>query len=147
MISGRGAWHVDRIKPSAYTGQIGYTAQGFTIIELMVVLAISAVLLTIVMPSYLGHVQRTKEAVLRENLKVLRVSLDQYYADRGHYPHELKALVTEHYLRAIPLDPITNSAESWIVVTRNGNRQREIVDIHSGAPGSGHHDPREYQQW
>ena len=83
---------------------------GFTLIELLVVLAIVATLLSLVAPHYLGSVDRAKEVVLKENLATLRSTIDKYYADTGRYPETLQELVQQRYLRAVPEDPVAQSA-------------------------------------
>lgn len=105
---------------------------GFTLIELLVVMAIVALLLTIAVPRYFGALAHSKEVALHENLKVLRISLDKFAGDKGRYPDELAELVGQGYLRAVPLDPVTESAQTWVLVTGDGSG---IVDVRSGAPG------------
>lgn len=116
---------------------------GFTLIELLVVLAIVALLLSIATPRYFNSVQRSREAVLMDNLKTLRSTLDKFYADTGRYPDSLEQLVSQHYLRAVPVDPITERNDSWLLVPPETDDGRGIYDIHSGAPGSTH-DGRPY---
>lgn len=89
--------------------------RGFTLIEILVVLAILALLLSIAAPRYFGSVDRSKETVLKQNLFQIRESLDKYFADTGRYPDSLEDLVTKHYLRSAPVDPVTGSAlrGSW----------------------------------
>src|SRR5688572_27797274 len=84
---------------------------GFTLIELLVVLAIIATLLTIAVPRYYASLDRSKEAVLKENLYQMRDAIGKYYADKGKYPESLDALATDQYLRKLPLDPITDRSE------------------------------------
>ena len=108
---------------------------GFTLIELLVVMAIVALLLTIAVPRYFGSLHHSKEAALRENLQVLRVTLDKFAGDKGHFPETLDELVAQHYLRAVPVDPITESAQTWILVPAAGDVQG-IADVKSGAPGA-----------
>src|ERR1700720_2609461 len=92
-----------------------HRAAGFTLIELLVVMTIIGVLLTIAVPRYFRTVERSKETVLRHDLSVVRESIDKYYADLGQYPDALPALVDKHYIRALPADPFTRSADSWVV--------------------------------
>jgi general secretion pathway protein G len=108
---------------------------GFTLVELLVVLAIVALLLTIAVPRYFGSLRHSRETALKENLKVLRVTLDKYAGDKGHYPETLDELVTQKYLRAVPVDPVTESAQTWIPVTDNQGDSHGIVDVRSGAQG------------
>ena len=107
--------------------------KGFTLIELLVVLSIIALLLSIAAPRYFQHVDRSKEAVLRENLATLRDALDQYHADKGLWPDSLETLAQEHYLRAIPTDPVTGQTNTW--VTEAGEDGSGVRDVKSGAAG------------
>src|SRR5262252_8585151 len=90
--------------------------KGFTLVELMVVLTIIALLLSVVVPDYVGRVKHAEEAVLKENLMVMRDALDKHYADAGKYPGSLEDLVAKRYLRSIPPDPFTQSAATWVAV-------------------------------
>jgi prepilin-type N-terminal cleavage/methylation domain-containing protein len=108
---------------------------GFTLIELLVVMAIVAVLLTIAVPRYFGSLGRSRDVALQENLKVLRVTLDKFAGDKGHFPDTLEDLVTQKYLRAVPVDPITESAQTWILIPATDGDTHGIADVKSGAPG------------
>lgn len=108
---------------------------GFTLIEMLIVMALVALLLTLAVPRYFGSLDKSKDVALQENLKVLRVTLDRFYADKGQYPASLQELVAQHYLRAVPLDPVTGSAQSWILVAAPDTETRGIVDVRSGAAG------------
>jgi general secretion pathway protein G len=110
-------------------------ARGFTLIELLVVLAIIATLLTIALPRYFSSVERSKEAVLRENLYVTRDAIGKYYSDKGKYPESLEALVTEKYLRSLPIDPLTESNTTWVVLPPEDPKKGAVYDVKSGAPG------------
>ncbi len=110
---------------------------GFTLIELLVVLAIIATLLTLTMPRYVRTLERSKEAVLKENLWTMRDALDKYYGDVGRYPDSLDDLVTKKYLRNIPLDPLTDSASTWQVVSPADPDQGSVYNVKSGAAGTG----------
>ncbi len=110
---------------------------GFTLIELLVVMAIIATLLTIAVPRYFRSLQRSKEAVLHEDLTTLRESIDKFYGDTGKFPPTLAALVEKHYLRAIPVDPIARSAEKWVVVVSEDPDDGGVKDVRSGAEGQG----------
>ncbi len=110
-------------------------AKGFTLIELMVVLAVIALLLSVVVPDYMGRMRRAEEAVLQENLTLMRDALDKHYADAGRYPGSLDELVSKHYLRSIPKDPFTDSAATWIAVPPEDTRKGAVWDVHSGAKG------------
>lgn len=119
---------------------------GFTLIELLVVMAIIATLLTLAVPRYFSSVDRSKEAVLRENLSITRRALDKYYGDQGHYPDTLDVLVEKKYLRGLPMDPITGSSTSWIIVAPKDKDKGKVFDIHSGAPGDGRNGTP-YKDW
>jgi general secretion pathway protein G len=108
--------------------------RGFTLIELLVVMSIIGVLLTIAVPRYFRTVQRSKETVLRKDLSVVRESIDRYYGDLGQYPEELGALVEKHYIRSVPVDPFTKSAQSWLLVASDDPDHPGLRDIHSGSP-------------
>ena len=113
--------------------------KGFTLVELMVVLTVIALLLSIVVPDYVGRVRRAEEAVLKENLVALRDALDKHYADAGKYPNSLEELVVKRYLRAIPSDPLTRSTASWIAVPPTDVKKGGVYDVHSSAKG--------YERW
>ena len=115
------------------------TAKGFTLIELMVVLTIVALLLSLVVPDYVGRVHRAEEAVLKENLVLMRDALDKHYADAGRYPARLEELVSKRYLRAIPPDPLTGSAATWVAVPPADTKRGGVWDVKSGAKG--------YERW
>lgn len=119
---------------------------GFTLIELLVVLAIVATLLTIAAPRYFGSLDKSKEAVLRENLYQMRDTIGKYQADKGKYPDSLDALVAEKYLRKLPLDPVTESAATWIVVPPEDPQKGGVFDVKSGAPGKAS-DSSEFSTW
>lgn len=115
---------------------------GFTLIELLVVMAILATLLTIASPRYFGSMERSKENTLKQSLAVMRDAIDKFYSDNGQYPEALTDLATKRYLRAIPVDPITGSAETWTTVAppQTGTGKNEalkgaVYDVHSGAAG------------
>jgi general secretion pathway protein G len=91
-------------------------SKGFTLIEMMVVMAMIAALVAIAVPRYFDGLQRTKETALKQNLKEMRDAIDDYHADKGVYPQSLTALVEERYLRFIPVDPITEQADTWQIV-------------------------------
>lgn len=112
------------------------TRAGFTLIELLVVLAIVALLLTIALPRYFGSLERSKEAVLQENLKVLRTTIDKFHGDTGHYPESLDELVTKEYLRAVPVDPVTERADTWVTLPHRDTEIPGIFDVKSGASGT-----------
>jgi len=119
---------------------------GFTLIELLVVLAIVATLLTLAVPRYFSSVDRSKEAVLKENLFQMRDSIGKYYADKGKYPESVEALAAEKYLRKVPLDPITESAATWVAVPPEDPQKSGVFDVRSGAQGKAS-DGTEYGEW
>jgi general secretion pathway protein G len=112
---------------------------GFTLVELMVVLSIIALLIAVVAPDYVGRAKRAEEAVLQENLTVMRDALDKHYADAGRYPDALEELVAKRYLRSIPKDPFTQSNASWVAVPPADPKKGRIFDIQSSAKG--------YERW
>jgi len=119
---------------------------GFTLIELMVVLAVIALLVAIVLPHYAGRITRAEEAVLRKNLVLMRDALDKHYADAGRYPNSLGELVAKRYLRSIPNDPITRNNSSWVMVAPADPQQGRVYDVRSGAKGVGS-DGQPYAAW
>lgn len=120
--------------------------KGFTLIELLVVMAIVALLLAIAAPRYFGRVSQSKEVILRQDLSVIRESLDKYYGDTGQYPESLQDLVERKYLRSIPQDPITESDSSWRVIAPSNGAKGAVYDIKSGASGNGA-DGTAYAEW
>jgi general secretion pathway protein G len=108
---------------------------GFTLIELLLVLAVIATLLTIALPRYWASLDRSKEAVLKENLYQMRDAIGKYYGDKGKYPESLEALASDKYLHKVPLDPITESATTWIPVPPPDPQKTGVYDVRSGAPG------------
>jgi general secretion pathway protein G len=119
---------------------------GFTLIELLIVFTIVALLLTIAVPRYFGSLGRSKEAVLKEDLFQLRDAIGKYYGDKGKYPDSLEALESEKYLRKIPVDPITESATSWVAIAPEDPSKGGVLDVKSGAQGQGA-DGTAYAQW
>jgi general secretion pathway protein G len=119
---------------------------GFTLVELLVVMAIIASLLTIAVPRYLNSVEKSREAVLRANLALTRQMLDRYFEDKGKYPEGLDTLVSNRYLRSVPQDPITGSSASWVIVPPAVADNGGVADVRSGAPGNGL-DGSAYGEW
>jgi general secretion pathway protein G len=118
---------------------------GFTLVELMVVLTVIALLLSVVVPDYVGRVKRAEEAVLQENLSVMRDALDKHYADAGRYPKTLDDLVSKRYLRTIPKDPLTQSM-TWVVTAPTDPEKGGVYDVHSAAKGVGTNG-KPYERW
>ena len=111
---------------------------GFTLIELMIVMAVIAILVSIAVPIYNRSITRAKESVLRNNLFTMRTVIDEYTYDKQKAPQSLQDLVSEGYLRQIPVDPMTGSADTWKVTiedTLNAVNQTEpgIFDVRSGS--------------
>lgn len=127
--------------------------RGFTLIELLVVMAIIATMLSIAAPRYFRASDDAREAALKADLRSMREAIDHYYGDRGIYPETLAELVTRRYLRAIPVDPISGSAETWKLLSPPelpaekssatqvpggiaGTVTTGIYDVRSGADGT-----------
>ena len=124
----------DRHKPFSLPPS-PFSRKGFTLIELLVVMAIIGLLLSIAAPRYFGHVDRAKENTLREDLAVMRDAIDKYHADLNHFPETLDDLVTGHYLKAIPVDPITGSRDTWVLQSPPDADDQGVYDVKSGANG------------
>ena len=118
---------------------------GFTLVELMVVLTIIALLLSVVVPDYVGRTRRAEEAALQENLAVMRDALDKHYADAGRYPASLEELVSKRYLRSIPNDPFTQKP-IWTVEAPADPQKGGVYDVHSSATGVGSNG-KPYDRW
>src|SRR3954470_20485456 len=116
-------------------------ADGFTLIELLIVIALISILASMGVVQYRNSVQSAKESVLHTDLFRMRDAIDQYYADKAKYPASLDALVTDGYMRKIPEDPITKSADTWATVPAepdpaNPSAEPGIYDVKSGATGT-----------
>ncbi len=112
----------------------GNRNSGFTLVEIMVVMAIVVTLLAIAVPFYTTSIVRAKEAVLMNNLFTMRSVIDQYTYDREEPPQSLEDLVRDGYLREVPLDPFTESRDSWEVITDSGpTGQSGVFDVRSGS--------------
>ena len=108
--------------------------KGFTLIELLIVMSIIAILATIAQPSFKQAIIKARESVLKEDLFILRDVIDQYYADKGKYPPAIDDLVGEGYIRGIPRDPFTNSADTWQFIYNSEQEEEQgIYDVHSGS--------------
>jgi general secretion pathway protein G len=108
---------------------------GFSLIELMVVMTIIAILVTIALPRYRGSVENAKLVALKSNLHAMREAIDRYRDDKAHFPASLQALVDEHYLKDLPVDPVTGSAQTWVPVEASEDEAGGVADVHSGAKG------------
>jgi general secretion pathway protein G len=120
--------------------------RGFTLIELLVVLAILSTLALLVVPRYFHRVDAAREAVLRENLRSVRDVVDKFYGDQGRYPESLAELVDRRYLRALPMDPIMESATAWRILPVPDGYTGAVYDIRSSAPGVAS-DGTRYEDW
>src|SRR3990172_8199911 len=105
---------------------------GFTLIELMIVMTLIGILAAIAQPQFHQYTIRAREAVLKENLFTLRDVIDQYSADKGKFPDTLQELVDNRYIRKVPEDPFTKSAETWVIVPPDTG-EGGIFDVHSGS--------------
>ena len=119
---------------------------GFTLIELLVVLAIIATLLTIAVPRYFSSLENSKDTTLRQSLTVMRSAIDQHLGDTGKYPESLEDLVNKRYLRALPIDPITERADSWRTIPPSDPARGSVADVKSGAEGLAR-DGTAYASW
>lgn len=120
--------------------------KGFTLIELLVAMTIVALLLSIVVPRYFHSVTKAEETVLKQDLTLMREALDKYHADTGSYPDTLDDLINKKYLRKIPVDPVTQSVATWILIPPSNTEKGAIFDIKSGAPGNAR-DGTAYGDW
>lgn len=118
---------------------------GFTLIEMLVVMAILAILLSIIAPRYMHQVDRAKESVLHQQLFSMRDAIDHFQGQYDRYPNSLQELVDARLLRQIPEDPLTESSETWQTVT-DEHRGAGIFDVHSGAQGEGSNG-KPYASW
>ena len=123
-----------------------FPQRGFTVIELIVVLAAIGLLLAIAAPRYVQHVDHAREVALRQDLHEMRVSIDQFHADQLRYPASLEELVTRKYLQSVPVDPMTGRADSWKLEAASGEGAGAVADLHSGADGRAA-DGSAYASW
>jgi general secretion pathway protein G len=131
------------------TGRDG--SRGFTLIELMVVVAIIGIIVTVASGQYMRSIRKAKEAVLKEDLYILRTAINQHFSDKGKYPADLHALVDASYIRAVPVDPITESADTWVTEMAQMDEsdistEPGIVDVKSGASGTAL-DGTSFSEW
>ena len=124
---------------------------GFTLIELMIVMAIIGVLATLAIPSFVSAIKHAREAVLKEDLQTMRGAIDSYTMDKQKAPQSLDDLVQEGYLKAVPEDPMTHSKDTWVPDTSDAmysidQTEPGITDVHSGSEESGT-DGQAYSSW
>lgn len=126
----------------------GPSGRGFTLIELIVVMAIVALLVSIAAPRYFRSIDRARENTLRTSLNVVRDAIDQFATDKSRYPDSLEELVTARYLRGVPDDPLTGSAQTWVTLTPPSElgAPGKVFDLRSGAAGRAA-DGRLYADW
>ena len=123
--------------PNTATGR----DKGFTLVELLIVISLISILAAMGLVQYRNSVMSAKEATLHTDLFRMRDAIDQYYADKGKYPSSLDSLVSDGYMRRIPEDPFTKSADSWVTVPaepdpNNPSAEPGIYDVKSGAQGT-----------
>ena len=120
--------------------------QGFTLIELLIVMALVGMLLALSAPRYFNSVSNAKESVLRQDLATMRDAIDKYFGDHGQYPASLEDIVTRRYIRKLPVDPITERADTWSVIAPPDKQAGAVFDVRSGAPGRAR-DGSDYASW
>lgn len=128
------------------SGSRSRIASGFTLIELLVVLTILTLLLSLVTPKYFNNVDRAKETALKQDLQTMRIAIDQYFGDHGVYPDSLESLVEQSYIDKIAVDPITESADTWLITPPEPPLEGEVYEINSGAEGIAK-DGTAYNTW
>ena len=124
--------------------------KGYTLLELMIVVAIVGILVTLAIPNFQQSAMKAKETALKQNLFTMRAVLDQYYADRGDYPDSLESLVEGKYLRSIPVDPFTKSSTTWTEIYEEQEEGDDspagVYDIKSGSENVAG-DGTPYKDW
>lgn len=112
-----------------------YAHKGYSLIELMIVVAIIGILVALAVPSFQQSAVKAREAALKQNLHTIRTVLDQHYADKGVYPPSLETLVEAGYLRQVPMDPFTEAADAWVIEFEENPDEEEdgIFDVHSSS--------------
>jgi general secretion pathway protein G len=131
--------------------RIGKQDAGFTLIELIIVMTIIGILMLLAVPRFTGAIKMAREAVLKEDLHVMRTAIDSYTMDKQKAPQSLDDLITDGYLRAIPEDPFTQSKDSWVTDTSDAMHSLDqtdpgIDDVHSGSQEQGS-DDQPYSTW
>ena len=124
---------------------------GFTLIELMIVMAIIGILITMAIPSFVGAIKHAREAALKEDLQTMRTAIDTYTMDKQKGPQSLDDLIQDGYLRAIPEDPMTRSKDTWVTDSSDSmvsldETEPGITDVHSGSTETGS-DGQLYSSW
>ena len=127
------------------------TQSGFTLIELMIVMAIIGILITLAIPSFVGAIRHAREAALKEDLQTMRTAIDTYTMDKQKGPQSLDDLIQDGYLRAIPEDPMTRSKDTWVTESSDSmvsldETEPGITDVHSGSTDTGT-DGQPYSSW
>ncbi|WP_348270124.1 prepilin-type N-terminal cleavage/methylation domain-containing protein [Edaphobacter paludis] len=125
--------------------------QGFTLLELMIVMVVIGLLAAIAIPSYTNNIRNAREAVLKEDLHTMRTAIDSYTVDKQKAPQSLDDLVQAGYLKTMPVDPFTHRSDTWVPVegsdmSTTDQTDSGIDDVHSGAPGAGS-DGTSYSTW
>lgn len=120
--------------------------KGFTLIELLVVMAVIGMLLSLSVPRYFRNIDKAKESVLRQDLAQMRDAIDKHYGDLNIYPDSLEDLVSKKYLRKIPVDPITERSDTWIIIPPEKKEAGNVFDIKSGARTRAK-DGTDYSAW
>ena len=148
QLAARGSapWHSEQGHPVRWVSR--RFRRGFTLIEMLIVVTIIGILVTLAQPSFNRAVTAAKEATLKENLFILRDVIDQFYADNTKYPTALTELVEKGYIRQVPKDPITGSAESWVVVPATDEQGQPVgvFDVKSGSDRTAR-DGSRYADW
>jgi general secretion pathway protein G len=135
-----------------YPSRTARTAeQGFTLLELMIVMVVIGLLAAIAIPSYTNNIRNAREAVLKEDLHTMRTAIDSYTVDKQKAPQSLDDLVQAGYLKTMPVDPFTHNSDSWVPaegsdLSTTDQTESGINDVHSGAPGAAS-DGTSYSTW